>query len=236
MVPWRAASSSLANGLTANEKKDIMSTETDIEHRRAHLYAWFSTLFAHELDAPQVEALTSGPWQSVLDTLEACGFEASIAELRAALATLSGQGDLRLELAADFAQTFLRDQKHSALPYASIYRDESGLLCAADEARMRELLQAHGLQVADDVGEPADHVAVLLAYLAHIIEQHLADDDPSAATRNQLAFIEGALLNWVPTFARKCRTVDDACFYPALSAVLSDYLQADLDYLRGAQA
>ncbi|PKL96122.1 MAG: molecular chaperone TorD [Betaproteobacteria bacterium HGW-Betaproteobacteria-13] len=236
MVRWRAVFWPLANGLTPNEMKDIMSTQTDIEHRRAHLYAWFSTLFAHELDARQVEALSAGPWQNVLATLEACGFDAPVADLRAALSTLSGQGDLRLELAADFAQTFLRDQKHSALPYASIYRDENGLLCAADEAKMRELLQASGLQVADDVGEPADHVAVLLAYLAHLIEQHAEDDDASAAAHAQVAFIEGALLNWVPTFARKCRTVDDACFYPALSAALSDYLQADLDYLKGAQA
>lgn len=219
-----------------NEINDIMNIETDIEHRRAHLYAWFSTLLAHELDARQVEALTAGAWRDILDTLAACGFESAVADMREALLRLGGQGELRLELAADFAQTFLRDQKHSALPYASIYRSEGGLLCADDDARMREILQSNGLQVADGVGEPADHVAVLLAYLAHMIEQQAEGSDPGAAAHEQVMFIESALIGWIPSFATKCQTVGDAYFYPALSRVLRDYLLADLDYLKASAA
>src|SRR5690606_369405 len=111
------------------------------------------------------------------------GLTAELERLDAAIAALCGESLPRLELAADFAQLFLLDGKTSALPYASAYEGKAAAspLYGAAEARMRSFLAARALAIEPDFREPADHLAVPLAFMAELAEKEAGSADIAAA-------------------------------------------------------
>lgn len=80
-----------------------------------------------------------------------------------ALNRLQNRQDAQLELAADFCDLFLKSDRDSALPYASVYTDK-GLLNGKPAQQMRELLGAHGVKVEQNLNEPEDHLAIQLDF------------------------------------------------------------------------
>jgi len=211
-----------------------MSEHSELAEKRASIYWWFSTLLIGELNEEQTAMLTGESGMQFLDALSMEGMAAEVDAVKSTLKQLDSNGEMRLELAADFAQTFLRDNKHSALPYASVYLSHDGLLYQTAQKEMVGMLQKEGLAVDKDMGEPADHIAVQLDYLGNLALRGIKASDETdyrEGLRKQLAFINSQVMNWLPRFVKKSLSVGDAYFYPAICSLLLSYVQQECTFL-----
>lgn len=146
-----------------------------------------------------------------------------------ALNRLQDRQDAQLELAADFCDLFLKSDRDSALPYASVYADQ-GLLNGKPAQQMRELLSAHGVKVEQNLNEPEDHLAIQLDFLAHLAisaNQIEHSAQLSLALQAQSDFISQHLLTWLPAFAERCTQFDAFGLYSAAARLALAFIQQD---------
>ncbi len=207
--------------------------------KRAEIYWWFSSLFARELTETELAQYQSPEIRGFLAGLgENPTLKPAIDRLVDALNRQMDREDGQLELAADFCDLFLKSDKESALPYASMYVGKTGLLHDEPANQMQDLLTQHGVAVNQDLNEPADHIAIELDLLGNMIirsneleqERHLND-----ALIEQEAFIRQHILNWVPKFTAKSQTLDAFGFYSSVASLLVAFLELDCAYLVGEE-
>lgn len=190
---------------------------------QALLCQWFATLLAAELDEAGVRAYMTGEAAPLLADLEGIPELAQpVQQLSQAINTLGLFEQPRLELAADFASLFLGDARHSPAPYASLYLDE-GRFSGPSLQRMQARLSAMGMAVSEQLTEPADHLSIMLDYLAESYRR-LAANPTSTAEAEVAYFVRDELATWLPALASRCQQVDTAsAFYPALLALIAAY-------------
>ncbi|WP_261815492.1 molecular chaperone TorD [Vibrio gallicus] len=203
--------------------------------QRAEIYWWFSSLFSKELTQQDLNAYQTpevrGFLQGLADNKE---LKNSTDKVIDALNRLQDREDAQLELSADFCDLFLTSDKHAALPYASIYLDESKLLNGKPAQDMAELMQNKGIAVDNNFNEPADHLAIELDFLGNMIirsneleqEAHL-----ETAFTEQKHFIDNHLLSWIPQFSENCTQFDSFGFYAAVAELLVNFCELDNRYL-----
>ncbi|MFA0086319.1 molecular chaperone TorD [Vibrio sp. 10N.261.51.F12] len=203
--------------------------------QRAEIYWWLSSLFAKELTQQELDKYHSVEIRSFLSGLgENPSLEAPINTLIDGLNRLQTREDAQLELSADFCDLFLKSDKHGALPYASMYIGESGLLNDKPANDMTELLKKHNVAVSEDLNEPADHLAIELDFLGNLIirsnelesEAHINN-----ALLEQADYLNQHLMTWLPQFEKKCKEYDVFGFYAAVATLLIAFCQLDLNYL-----
>ena len=190
---------------------------------QALLCQWFATLLAAELDEAGVLAYMNGEATPLLADLEGIPELAQpVQQLSQAISTLGLFEQPRLELAADFASLFLSDARHCPAPYASLYLD-AGRFVGPSYQRMQARLAAAGMAVSEQLKEPADHISIMLDYLAAQYRQ-LASQPTPAAEAEVAKFVHEDLASWLPTWANRGKNVDTAsAFYPALLALIAAY-------------
>ena len=221
--------------MNAPEQTALERTEWQLASaQRSRLYGWFSALYALEVSEETFRTHFANGRFAPFAGLGELGLSAELNRLDTAIASLRALPLPRLELAADYAQLFLLDAKTGALPYASAYEGEgtASPLYGAAEARMREFLAAHELAIEPGFREPADHLAVPLAFMADLAERDASGEDIAHAAKGQADFLRAALLGWLPRFAERCRQARPQFdFYPALAMLLLDFVRADLAFL-----
>ena len=205
--------------------------------KRAEIYWWFSSLFAKQLTDKELEAYHSAEIRTFLAGLgENDTLKPSIDALVDALNRLQNRQDAQFELAADFCELFLKTEKSGALPYASLYIGETGLLNDKPAQEMEKLMADFGVPVDDKLNEPADHLAVELDFLGSMIIRSNELEQAKhmeQAFSNQNDFIERQLLSWLPQFAAKCLQIDDFGFYASVAQLLVAFCKLDSAYLLG---
>ncbi len=214
--------------------KDAVNTETvevnPVDQVRSTIYQLLSSLFAKEIDHKTLHDLTSDQakqfWAQLGSEAE---FKADVDVLVAELATLNTDRAL-LELAADYCGLFLVGTKHSASPYASLYltdkpakKGDEPLLFGEQHQQMTQFLKQSQLQVQSEFPEPADHLAVILAYVAHLCTHSTATE--------QHDFIKANLANWLNNFVAKVTEVDTGNFYQALARLTYSWVKSDAEWL-----
>ncbi|ACJ30662.1 Cytoplasmic chaperone TorD [Shewanella piezotolerans WP3] len=209
-----------------------MSAETanPVNQARSTIYQLLSSLFAKEVDHKTLHELTSTQAQAFWSQLaEEPNFKADVDVLVAELAKLNSDKAL-LELAADYCGLFLVGTNNSASPYASLYltdtpvaKGDEPLLFGEQHQQMTQFLKQSQLQVQSEFPEPADHLAVILAYVAHIAMY--------TSNQQQLEFIRDNLTNWLATFVAKVAKVDTGKFYIALAQLTLAWVNSDLEWL-----
>ncbi|KGY12860.1 molecular chaperone TorD [Vibrio tubiashii] len=205
--------------------------------KRAEIYWWLSSLYANELTEENLQQYQSEQIRSFLSGLgENAELKPAIERVIDALNRLMDREDAQLELAADFCELFLKSDRDSALPYASMYIGESGLLNDKPAKEMEELMKQHGVAVDAKLNEPTDHIAIELDLLGNLIvrsneleqERHLEE-----AFAEQEKFIRQYILSWTPQFAQKCQKLDNFGFYSAIASLTVAFLELDCHYLIG---
>ncbi len=200
--------------------------------QRARVYGWFSTLYAGEIPRQTLASYLAGD-ATPFEAFSALGLGAEVRRLQAGIDALRDVDGAHLELAADFAQMFLLDAKAGALPYASAYDADNARLYGPAEARMQSFLADASLAVQDEFKEPADHLAVYLAVMARLTEKQAQAADIGAAARDQLAFLQDALLSWLPNFGASNQEASPRFdFYPGLAALLIAVVKVDAQFVR----
>ena len=128
---------------------------------------------------------------------------------------------IREELVWDFTRLFVGPGKMLAPPWESVYRSKTELTFQEATLQVREAYDRFGLHAPALHREPDDHIALELAFLAHLSDlagEAVANEDAAQLARCHAAqkdFMETHLLGWAP-----------AC----LELVLA---HADTDYYRG---
>ncbi len=207
---------------------------------RAVVYNFLSSLFAKEVTSDLVAQLTSAQGESFLNSLALePSLTVSINGIKAKLAKLNSEESL-LELAADFCGLFLVDGRTSVSPYAGQYVNakemaepsvETGSKRKKDKIQifgelhqqMTEFLTDNKLQVHSDFPEPSDHIAVILAYIAHVCV--------SAEPEEQLDFIKCYLMTWLSDFTQQVNEHDHGLFYCHVADLTLEWLVVDTEFL-----
>ncbi|WP_114787130.1 molecular chaperone TorD [Vibrio tetraodonis] len=207
-----------------------------LNEKRAEIYWWLSSLFAKELSAEILEEYHSPHVRSFLTALgQNEQLRPYINKLIDALNRVLGRDNAQLELAADFCNIFLKSDKDSALPYASIYIGDSGLLNGQPATEMENLMYQYQIEVNKNLNEPADHIAVELDFLGHLIicsNKPMQPKEMETSMQEQLQFIETHLLSWIPLFVDKCQKLDNFGFYASVTEVTLAFIKQDYSYLK----
>lgn len=171
----------------------------ELNQIRSGVYRFLATLFAKEINADYRDELLADNTQNFLTHLGTDPqFSAEVAIISKRLATLNSERAL-LELAADYCGLFLVGTKYSASPYAGLYlhNGENALAAPAhlfgdEHQKMVAFLAQSQLEVQQSFPEPADHIAVILAYISH---QCILMDNTE-----QHVFIQANLISWLTRF------------------------------------
>jgi TorA-specific chaperone len=216
---------------------DKILYNTPMNQGRSMVYKLLSSLFAKELDQQLLQELTASQAQAFFaqlasDPLLSQDIETINSVLNSTLNSVNTDHAL-LELAADYCGLFLVGTKHSASPYASVYLNDNAvakddvLLFGEQHQQMQTYLKQSQLTVQSEFPEPSDHIAVILAYVAH---QACACDDST-----QLSFIRQYLHAWLPRFVDRLTSVDTGQFYSAIAHLTLAWVESDCEGLKGAQ-
>ncbi|MDT8879941.1 molecular chaperone TorD [Halomonas saccharevitans] len=198
------------------------------------LCGWFATLLSAELDEATLARYRRGEAQPLLNLLrDEHGLVDEVARVDRALSQLLMFTTPQLELAADFAELFLADARSGAPPYASLYADEAGRFHGAAAERMEARLAEAGYAVRREVGEPADHLAIMLDYLARrllsLSEAKGEGEDVGSSEALRLdtrGFLAEELCLWLPRLVERSAAPTTASdFYPAVLALTAAYLE-----------
>lgn len=197
---------------------------------RAHVYALLSRCFETEMDA--------GFAQELAESFE---FESddgqlndSMAQMRAALSGIDEGGLEQLAVAFDrvfFGMGPRTAQK--AFPYESVYTSDRGLMMQDAYSDAVKVYRRNALRKSDGFTEPEDHIAVELAFLEQLCRRAAqaaedgAADEVEASLAEQLAFLNGHLLNWTDAFCRDLRAAAEGGFYSHLAAFTRRFLEVD---------
>lgn len=195
------------------------ATQTSLSAtERVFTYRVLSNLLGRELSQAQFGRLQAGEFAPFFAYLGQCGFGPTVAALQKAFEQTAALPQPHLELAADFAQCFLLEDKLSALPYASAYL--SGAELDENLAQTDRLLERFQLQLNRQINEPGDHLCVYLEILITLCEHGHPIDE-------QRRFIRRQLLTWLPQLAQRAALIPlKSDYYPLLLRLLQEILTA----------
>lgn len=218
---------------------DMTKEIAEENQARAMVYNFLSSLFAKEVNTDLVAQLTSKEGQHFLSSLSLeAKLAAPIDAIKTKLAQLDSEESL-LELAADFCGLFLVDGRTSVSPYAGQYIANSSSRVSNGDAisgkkradkiqifgelhqQMTEFLTNSNMQIHSNFPEPADHLAVMLAYLGELCL--------STSAENQISFIETYLMTWLGEFTQQVKTHDPSYFYTAVAELTLEWIKLDIN-------
>ncbi len=203
-----------------------------INEQRASIYQWFGSLFALEQTKEQLECYQNHQLDNLYAVFTELGLSTEVNRFQKAMNNALQDDSVVLELAADFAQHFLLDDKVSTLPYASFYL-EDGKLYGDVETKMKEFLESNQLTISENFKEPADHLVIYLYLFAYWIRRSNDVNDQVTVSKEQSIFLENGLLNWLPEFVEKSQKQKlKYDVYPSLSALLLAFIKIDLLLLK----
>lgn len=184
---------------------------------RLVLFRWLATLFQREADVATIAWYRSDDGSGFFSFLtEYPAFSDGAGKIQKAVCTSEPIDGAIIRLAGSFASLFHGvDPVHAAPPYESHFRSAKGQLYGPESLAMETLLSRHGMRL-DGFSEPADHIAVSLHLMAHLIEQGNA---PA-----QEEVIRDHLGGWVDEFAEDCIRFDKSGFYAGAATILKAIL------------
>ncbi len=224
-----------------SDMKKLANEAAMISKLRAETYQWFAQLFSQELEKEMIGIYQDGALNTMFNLFVEIGLSLEVERFKEAIAALEEIEAPALELKADFAACFLLDEASGAMPYASLYLDEDGMMYSEAERKMRELLSKSGLEILESFKEPSDHLAIYLSLMHKWClqlekEVHQEVEIQSYLTSEYLAqksFIDEGILRWLPSWHDRLNRIANCKtdFYQALGALLLAFLLADSDFL-----
>jgi TorA maturation chaperone TorD len=169
---------------------------SEIDRARAQMYQLLGVL------------MTSAPDDALLEGL--ASLESDDTPLGSAtknLATLAARIPSS-DVDREFSNLFIGLGRGELLPYASYYL--TGFLNERPLANLRTDLMKRGIQSADDVKEPEDHIGTLCEIMAGIITGEFECEGDLAS---QKAFFDAHLAKWAELFFTDLEKAQSAVFY-----------------------
>lgn len=172
----------------------------DVEAARAQEYALLAVLLRQAPDAALLKRIAK---------LRSDGTELGMAHEALALAAKEAGAE---KIAREFFDLFIGVGRGELLPYASYYL--TGFLHERPLARLREDLQALGIERAERQAEPEDHAAILCEIMAGLIGGAF-----TAGVAKQREIFEKHLAPWIGRFFADLEEAPSADFYRRVGAI-----------------
>jgi TorA maturation chaperone TorD len=133
-------------------------------------------------------------------------------------------------LEEEYVRLFISNRQGIRTPlYASCYiaknSEERTPLMGEPALAMQERFQSKGLSLAEDIGEPPDHLSIELEYLYFLLKKGWADNN-NQLVDEAASFASETMLPWVMKLLQALGEVETAGrFYPLLTTLLCKTLQ-----------
>lgn len=127
---------------------------------------------------------------------------------------------------ADYQRLFIGPEKLLAPPWASVYLTKEKLLFGEPERVVRKFYQSVRLAVSK--AEPADHIALELAFMARLCTSAQIE---AVALKTQRSFLETHLLHWIAAWKSDVVCSAQTDFWPLLTEITYNWLGDDLNSL-----
>jgi len=204
------------------------SAARQVLRERSYLYNLLSRLYEREVDEPLLEQILTSS-RSVADGhMLPQDFVTQTSSRGAAQATQ--------ELAAEFTALFIGGKrKRRVFPYESVYTSADRLLMQEARDAVASIYRDAQLNLREDFREPEDHLALELAYMAHLnIQASQAEQIKSIqqAIDLQQSFYRQHLMVWAPAFCADLKKAARSAFYVWLAEFTSDFLAAEDESLQ----
>ncbi|MGN0076066.1 MAG: molecular chaperone [Parafannyhessea sp.] len=204
---------------------------------RAQVYRMLGSLYFTELTEEQIRTLAAVDYASFAELDEELARGAK--EIERALRHVNSS--TREELAVDYAHTFLAAgagrAEARAVPYESVYLDESGLLMGPSRDRVYKAMLKEGVLPDATLNVPEDHLSFECEFMATMADRAAAAfeaQDRQEALRCvdvQREFLHSHLAAWIDVF---CRAVDQTCrtkFYRGVALMTRAFVRFDAELL-----
>jgi TorA maturation chaperone TorD len=181
------------------------------ETARADLYGLLATLYA----AP--------PSQALLDTIAGAAAQGDgiLQQAWADLVAACGRSSAEA-LRNEYDSLFIGVGKPEVLLYGSYYL--SGFLMEKPLAELRADLQRLGLERAEDVNDPEDHIAMLFEVMRYLIA---SDDIELANIASQQAFFAAHIQPWAAQLFDAIEAHRHADFYSVVTRLARAFLDVE---------
>jgi TorA-specific chaperone len=195
---------------------------------RAVIYRWLSSLFSREITAQPLALLQGESGKIFFQQLSLQPeLAATSLDLQARLQAITSE-EQRLHLAADYCGLFVVAGKFCVSPYAGAYLHplaggKEPPLFGQTHQQIVASLKVMGFEVDQSFPEPADHIGVLLAYIAELCLH--------ADIGQQQRFLTRYLQPWQAAFGDKIRRYDQGGFYRSLVVFYGHWLRLDQQWL-----
>ncbi len=181
------------------EQAHIISEEDQL---RAGMYSFLAGLLRVE---PSGELVKS--------TAELSGDDTPIGKACATLAYLAGEMDLAT-IRAEYVNLFIGVGRGELLPYCSYYL--TGFLNEKPLAALRQNMAELGIERAEGVKEPEDHIASLCDMMSGLIMGHFGQ--PASITE-QAEFFNTHIAPWGELFFADLEVAKSAVFYAPVGSM-----------------
>ncbi|MBI5604047.1 MAG: molecular chaperone TorD family protein [Deltaproteobacteria bacterium] len=133
-------------------------------------------------------------------------------------------------LEEEYVRLFISDRQGIRAPlYASCYVTEEpgerSPLMGEPAQAMKERFESKELSLADDVGEPPDHLSIELEYLYFLLEKGWVEDE-APLLKEAGQFASEIMLPWVGQLQQRLEAIEtENQFYPLITTLLSAFLK-----------
>lgn len=193
-------------------KSQCPRSVSEEDRARAQVYQLLGTLLA----SPPSTELLSG-----LASLQ--GDETPIGTASKNLAAIAARSNER-DVEREYNNLFIGIGRGELLPFASYYL--TGFLNEKPLANLRTDLMSRGIQSAEDVKEPEDHMGTLCEIMAGIITGEFAC---SSELPSQKAFFEAHLAKWAELFFTDLAKANNSVFYAPVGALGRTFMEVESD-------
>jgi TorA-specific chaperone len=169
------------------------------------------------------------PFESILPDLDSSALRA-LESIKAFLSTFPGSQILFESLEEEYVRLFINDRQGlRTLLYASCHVElesgEKALLMGEPALEMQRRFQSKGLSLAEDIGEPPDHLSIELEYLYYLLDNGWASNNDQLI-REATAFAAEGMLPWVQKMEQSLKCGENpGHFYPHLVFLLMALLR-----------
>ena len=199
--------------------------------KRSNLYNLLSRLYEREVEAPLLEQILSSSRSTADGHILPPDFVTQV--------SFQGAERAARELVAEFTALFIGGhRKRRVFPYESVYTSADRLLMQEARNSVATLYRDAQLSLQDDFHEPEDHLALELAYMAHLnmqASQAVQKKSIQQSIDHQLSFYQRHLMVWVSEFCADLKKATRSTFYAWLAEFTSDFLAAEDEALQQLQ-
>ncbi len=212
------------------EKTEIQETLA----ARAQFYRMLSNLYFRPITQEEVDNMAEGDFADLRDETEdplmAEGYDDIFRYLR------KRNTGTRQELAEDFTSAFVGTKtikEKQAMPYESLFRDESGLLMQGPRNEVYHTFKEASIEIKEGLNLPEDHLSFEFEFMAILCDRSseaVDSDDAQAYTSNlktQKKFFELHIASWFDEFYDRAMDFIQTRFYRGVLKLTKSFLQEE---------